>query len=57
MVAIVNMTSNRFELQSDNCVGTMSNSIYEADGGILMLDQEMVNTIFGNIGMHPVDPK
>lgn len=57
MVAIVNMTSNRFELQSDNCVGTMSNSIYDADGGILMLDQEMVNTIFGNIGMHPVDPK
>jgi hypothetical protein len=34
VVAIVNMNNNKFELLSGNCVGSMSNSVFEADGGI-----------------------
>jgi hypothetical protein len=35
----------------------MSNSVFEADGGIYKLNDESVNTIFGNIGKVPADPK
>jgi hypothetical protein len=57
VVAIVNMTSDRFNLVSGDCVGAMSNSVFEADGGIHKLNDESVNTIFGNIGKVPEDPK
>jgi hypothetical protein len=57
VIAIVNMTSDRFDLVSGDCVGAMSNSVFEADGGIHKLNDESVNTIFGNIGKVPVDPK
>jgi hypothetical protein len=57
VVAIVNMTSDRFDLVSGDCVGAMSNSVFEADGGIHKLNEESVNTIFGNIGKVPDDPK
>jgi hypothetical protein len=57
VVAIVNMTSDRFNLVSGDCVGAMSNSVFEADGGIHKLNDELVNTIFGNIGKVPEDPK
>jgi hypothetical protein len=56
-VAIVNMTSDRFDLVSGDCVGAMSNSVFEADRGIHELNDESVNTIFGNIGKVPHDPK
>jgi hypothetical protein len=35
----------------------MSNSVFKADGGIYKLNDESVNTIFGNIGKVPEDPK
>jgi hypothetical protein len=35
----------------------MSNSVFEADSGIHKLNDESVNTIFGNIGKVPEDPK
>jgi hypothetical protein len=35
----------------------MANSVFEADGGIHKLNDESVNTIFGNIGKVPKDPK
>jgi hypothetical protein len=57
VVAIVNMTSDRFDLVSGDCAGAMSNSVFEADGGIHKLHDESVNTIFGNIGKVPDDPK
>jgi hypothetical protein len=57
VVAIVNMTSDRFDLVSGDCVGAMSNSVYEADGGIHKLNDESVNSIFGNIGKVPDNPK
>jgi hypothetical protein len=57
VVAIVNMTNDKFELVSGDCVGSMSNSVFEADGGIYKLNDESVNTIFGNIGKVPEDPK
>jgi hypothetical protein len=57
VVAIVNMTNDRFDLVSGDCVGAMSNSLFEADGGINKLNDESVNTIFGNIGKVPEDPK
>jgi hypothetical protein len=57
VVAIVNMTSDRFDLVSGDCVGAMSNSVFGADGGIHKLNDESVNTIFGNIGKVPEDPK
>jgi hypothetical protein len=57
VVAIVNMTSDRFDLVAGDCVGAMSNSVFEADGGIHKLNDESVNTIFGNIGKVPDDPK
>jgi hypothetical protein len=57
VVAIVNMTNDKFELLSGDCVGSMSNSVFEADGGIYKLNNESVNTIFGNIGKGPADPK
>jgi hypothetical protein len=57
VVAIVNMTSDRFDLVSGDCVGAMSNSVFEADGGIHKLYDESVNTIFGNIGKVPDDLK
>jgi hypothetical protein len=46
VVAIVNMTSDRFDLVSGDCVGAMSNAVLEADGGIHKLNDESVNTIF-----------
>jgi hypothetical protein len=57
VIAIVNMTSERFDLVAGDCVGAMSNSVFEADGGIHKLNDESVNTIFGNIGKVPNDPK
>jgi hypothetical protein len=57
VVAIVNMTRDRFDLVLGDCVGVMSNSVFEADGGIHKLNDESVNTIFGNIGKVPEDPK
>jgi hypothetical protein len=57
VVAIVNMTSDRFDLVLGDCSGAMSNSVFEADGGIHKLNDESVNTIFGNIGKVPDDPK
>jgi hypothetical protein len=57
VVAIVNMTSDRFDLVAGDCVGAMSNSEFEADGGIHKLNDKSVNTIFGNIGKVPDDPK
>jgi hypothetical protein len=57
VVTIVNMTSDRFYLVSGDCVGAMSNSVFEAEGGIHKLNDESVNTIFGNIGKMPEDPK
>jgi hypothetical protein len=57
VIAIVNMTSDRFDLVSGDCVGSMSNSVFEADGGIHKLNDKSVNTIFGNIGKVPEDPK
>jgi hypothetical protein len=57
VVAIVNMTNDKFELLSGDCVGSMSNSVFEADGGIYKLNELSVNTIFGNIGKVPEDPK
>jgi hypothetical protein len=57
VVAIVNMTSDRFDLVADNCVGAMSNSVLEADGGIHKLNDASVNTIFGKIRKGPDDPK
>jgi hypothetical protein len=57
VVAIVNMTNDRFDLVSGDCVGAMSNSVFEADGGINKLNDESVNTIFRNIGKVPEDPK
>jgi hypothetical protein len=32
VVAIVNMTNDRFDLVSGDCVGAMSNSVFEAEG-------------------------
>jgi hypothetical protein len=57
VVAIVNMTSDRFDLVAGDYVGAMSNSVFEADGGIHKLNDESVNTIFGNIGKVLDDPK
>jgi hypothetical protein len=57
VVAIVNMTSDRFDLVSDDCVSAMSNSVFEAERGIHKLNDESVNTIFGNIGKVPDNPK
>jgi hypothetical protein len=57
VVAIVNMTNDRFDLVLGDCVGAMSNSVFKADGGIYKLNDESVNTIFGNIGKVPEDPK
>jgi hypothetical protein len=57
VVAIVNMTSDKFKLLSGNCVGSMSNAMFKADGGIHKLNDKTVNTIFGNIGKEPADPK
>jgi hypothetical protein len=57
VVAIVNMTNDKFELVSGDWVGSMSNSVFEADGGIYKINDESVNTIFGNIGKVPEDPK
>jgi hypothetical protein len=57
VVAIVNMTNDKFELVSGYCFGSMSNSVFEEDGGINKLNDESVNTIFGNIGKVPEDPK
>jgi hypothetical protein len=57
VVAIVNMTSDRFDLVSGDCVGAISNSVFKADGSIHKLNDESVNTIFGNIGKVPEDPK
>jgi hypothetical protein len=57
VMAIVNMTNEKFELLLGDCVGSMSNSVFEADGGIYKLNNESVNTIFGNIGKVPADPK
>jgi hypothetical protein len=54
VVAIVNMTSDKFELLSGDCVGSMSNVVFEAEGGIHKLNDETVNTIFGNIGKEPI---
>jgi hypothetical protein len=51
------MTSDRFDLVSGDCVGAMSNSVFEVDGGIHKLNDESVNTIFGSIGKVPGDPK
>jgi hypothetical protein len=56
-VTILNMTNDKFELLSGDCVGSMSNSVFEADGGIYKLNDESVNTIFGNISKVPEDPK
>jgi hypothetical protein len=49
VIAIVNLVSG-------DCVGSMSNSVFEADGCIYKLNDESVNTIFGNIGKVPEDP-
>jgi hypothetical protein len=57
VIAIVNMTNDMFNLVSGDCVGSMSNSVFEADGGICKLNDESVNTIFGNISKVPEDPK
>jgi hypothetical protein len=57
VVAIVNMTSGRFDLVSGDCVGAMSNSVFEAEGGIHKLNDESVNTLFGIIGKLPEDTK
>jgi hypothetical protein len=57
VVAIVNMTSDKFELLSGDCVGSMLNAMFKADGGIHKLNDKTVNTIFGNIGKEPADPK
>jgi hypothetical protein len=57
VVAIVNMTNDRFNLVSGDCVGAMSNSVFKADGVIHKLNDESVNTIFGNIGKVLEDPK
>jgi hypothetical protein len=57
VVAIVNMNNDKFELLSGDCVGSMSNLVFKADGGIYKLNDESVNTIFGNIGKVPEDPK
>jgi hypothetical protein len=51
------MTSNRFDLVAGDCVGLMANSVFEADGGVHKLNDKSVNTIFGNIGKLPKDPK
>jgi hypothetical protein len=40
VVAIVNKTSDRVDLVSGDCVGAMSNSVFEADGGIHKLNDE-----------------
>jgi hypothetical protein len=50
VVAIVNMINDKFELVLGDCVGSMSNSVFEADGGIYKLNDGSVNTVFGNIG-------
>jgi hypothetical protein len=42
---------------SGDCVGSMANAVFEAEGGIHELNDESVNTIFGNIGKKPKDPK
>jgi hypothetical protein len=57
VVAIVNMTSDRFDLVAGDCVGSMANSVFAADGGIHELNDKSVNTIFGNIGKVLKDPK
>jgi hypothetical protein len=57
VVAIVNMTNDKFELVSGNCVGSMLNLVFEADGDIYKLNDESGTTIFGNIGKVPEDPK
>jgi hypothetical protein len=57
VVAIVNMTNDKFELLSGDCVRSMSNLVFKADGGIYKLNDESVNTIFGNIGKVPENPK
>jgi hypothetical protein len=49
LVAIVNMTSDRFDLVSGDCVGAMSNSVFEADGGIHKLSDESVNTFLATL--------
>jgi hypothetical protein len=57
VVTIVNMTSDRFDLVAGDCVWSMANSVFEADGGIHELNDKSVNTIFGNIGKVSKDPK
>jgi hypothetical protein len=57
VVAIVKMTSDRFDLVAGDCVGSMANAVFEAKDGIHELNDESVNTIFGNIGKVPKDPK
>jgi hypothetical protein len=57
VVAIVNMTNEKLELLSGDCVGSMSNSVFVADREIYKLNDESVNTIFGNIGKVLADPK
>jgi hypothetical protein len=57
VVAIVNITNDKFELLSGDCVGSKSNSVFKADGGIYKLNDESVNTIFGNIGKVLANPK
>jgi hypothetical protein len=57
VVAIVNMTSDRFDLVAGDCVASMANAVFEAEGGIHELNDESVNTIFSNIGKVPKDPK
>jgi hypothetical protein len=57
VVAIVNMTSDRFDLVAGDCVGSMANAVFQAEGGIHELNDESVSTIFGNIGKVPKDPK
>jgi hypothetical protein len=57
VLAIVNMTNDKFELLSGDCFGSMSNSVFEVDGGIYKLNNDSMNTIFGNIGKVPADPK
>jgi hypothetical protein len=57
VVAIVNMTNDKFKLLSGNCVRSMSNLVFEVDGGIYKLNDKSVNTIFGKIRKLPADSK
>jgi hypothetical protein len=51
------MTSDRFDIVAGHCVGSMANAVFESEGGIHELNDESVNTIFGNIGKVSKDPK